>query len=236
MAKENCKRCGGIGWIVAENDGISAAERCTCVAEARAEELEERAQIPRNYRDATIQLSLPADNPIVERSLRGAMLAVQSFVNGYPTNDPPGLLLLGPTGVGKTHLAAGALRQLIARGHEGIFFDYLNLLERIRSSYNETLGTSDRAAYGLALEAEILLLDDLGAHRVTDWVKDTVTAIVTYRCNHRKPLIATSNLRDEDMQQHIGERAYSRLFEMCSVLRIPNVPDYRVKQSNVKAV
>jgi len=58
------------------------------------------------------------------------------------------------------------MKQLLARGHEVIFFDYQNLLERIRSGYSETLGTSNREAYRIALETEILLLDDLGAHRV----------------------------------------------------------------------
>ena len=60
-------------------------------------------------------------------------------------------------------------------------------------------GTSDREAYRTALDCEVLVLDDLGAHRVTDWVEDTVTSIITYRCNNRKPLIATTNLPDPDM-------------------------------------
>ncbi len=237
MAKRDCRACGGTGWRVTERDGISAAEPCACVAEAQGEEREEHARIPRNYQDSSFETFLfPQDNPVVRKSLSDVTLAVKSFTRGYPTNKPPGLLLIGPAGVGKTHLAVAALRQLIIRGHEGIFFDYLDLLERIRSSYSETLGTSNREAYRLALEAEILLLDDLGAHRVTDWVKDTVTAIVTYRCNHHKPLIATSNLSDADMEEHIGERAYSRLFEMCLVVRLPNVPDYRLKHSHVRVV
>ncbi|MBV9405761.1 MAG: ATP-binding protein [Acidobacteriaceae bacterium] len=218
--------------MVNEKDGLSAADRCTCVAETRAEELTEAAQIPRNYRDASFEsFLLPEDNPIARRSLSDVMVAVKSFIRGYPTNAKQGLLLIGPTGTGKTHLAVAALRELIVRGHEGIFFDYQNLLERIRSSYNETLGASSREAYNTALEAEILLLDDLGAHRVTEWVKDTVTSIITYRCNHRKPLIATTNLSDEEMHQAISERAYSRLFEMCLVVKIPGAPDYRVRQA-----
>jgi DNA replication protein DnaC len=152
------------------------------------------------------------------------------------------LLLAGEPGTGKTHLAVAALRLLLARGHEGIFFDYQNLLERIRAGYSETLGTSNREAYRIALDTEILLLDDLGAHRVTDWVEDTVTAIVTYRYNHKKPLIATTNLPDPDigalpgsktyrttLEDRVGERARSRLFEMCRVIRMPNVADFRIR-------
>ena len=85
----------------------------------------------------------------------------------------------------------------------------------------------------------MLLLDDLGAHRVTEWVEDTVTSIITYRCNNRKPLIATTNLRDDDkvsdyktrtLGEVIGVRARSRLHEMCRVVNMPGVEDYRLRR------
>jgi DNA replication protein DnaC len=250
MAIENCPKCNGTGWISSDRDGLAVAERCTCVEEERIEGLAGKAQIPPNFLKASFEnFLLPQDNPTAQRGLADVMLAVSAFARNYPKNPKPGLLLLGRPGSGKTHLAVAVLQLLLSQGHEGIFFDYQNLLDRIRAGYNETLGTSNREAYLSALDFEILLLDDLGAHRVTDWVEDTVTAIVTHRYNHRKTLIATTNLVDPEisasvievgigvapaykttLEERIGERARSRLFEMCKVIRMPNIEDYRVRR------
>lgn len=245
-----CSLCDGTGWRVVERNGLSGATRCSCSETARAETLRNNANIPPNYENASFQsFSIPRDNPTASRQLGDVLLKAKNFAREFPTVERPGLLLVGDTGTGKTHLAVAALKAIMDRGHEGLFFDFQNLLDRIRSGYDAASGTSDRAAYRNAMDADVLLLDDLGSHRVTEWVEDTVTSIITYRCNHQKPLIATTNLDVEETgsinyttpggtQVHrktlgdvIGARARSRLFEMCRIVRMPAVEDYRVKRA-----
>jgi DNA replication protein DnaC len=247
MVEAVCPICDGTGWKIVERSGLSGAARCSCAEVARSRALKEDSRIPPNYQHASLEnFKIPQDNPIARDGLTRALLAVKAFVRGFPVGEPQGLLLVGDTGVGKTHLAVAALKSLIEKGHEGLFYDYQNLLERIRSSYDRAAGAGDREAYGTAMECEVLLLDDLGSHRVTEWVEDTVTSIITHRCNNRKALIATTNLNPDDVGtvayttsggtdvhkktliEAIGARARSRLFEMCRVVRIPAVEDYRV--------
>jgi DNA replication protein DnaC len=99
----------------------------------------------------------------------------------------------------------------------------------------------------------VLLLDDLAANRASDWVEDTINSIITYRCDNKKVLIATTNAPDPDagsvviqknkvldkyeyartLEYYIGTRARSRLFEMCTVIKMPLIADYRVQKGKI---
>jgi DNA replication protein DnaC len=149
MAKEDCIICGGTGWVVSEKEGISAADRCTCGTRSAGGNRGTGADDPRKLPTRLVRdfsSALPPDNPTAQRGLADVMLAVVAYTRNYPKNCKPGLLLIGPPGTGKTHPAIAAVRLLIERGHEtrGHILRYQNLLERIRSGYNETLGTSNR--------------------------------------------------------------------------------------------
>lgn len=247
-AAGTCDKCGGSGWVIIERDGVSGAERCECALIGRSDRVERKSGIPPLYLNKTLDnFSIPMDNPMAKQGLATVLMQVKNFVREYPAGDRPGLLLIGEPGTGKTHLAVAALRALIARGFEGVFFDYQTLLDKIRSGYDPASGASDREAYRIALDSDLLMIDDLGAHRVTEWVEDTVTSIITHRCNNHKPLIATTNLPDRDFVQDqkigsptsvsrktlgevIGWRARSRLHEMCRVIEMPAVEDYRMRR------
>ena len=253
MPETVCPECGGSGWKIVEREGVSGAERCECAREGRSERLLQAAGIPEIYQSATFDNFETKDNDSGQE-LYAARQKILQYAHEFPLGQKPGLLIMGDTGRGKTHLAVAALRRIIDKGFQGAFLDYQTLLERILSSFDRTSGSSDKEAYRTALDAEVLLLDDLGARRISDWVEDTVTSVVTHRYNHRKPLIATTNLPDPDagdrrtmkmpdgttdyrrtLVDFIGERARSRLFEMCEVVRIPGlIRDYRIRKAIIR--
>ena len=251
MPVQTCPNCQGTGWKIVESGGATGAQRCDCRDQTLDLHRREHSRIPPNYRDASFDnFKCEARQPELESQLRDVMLMVRTYAN---QTDPkrPGLLLVGRPGSGKTHLAVAALKILLTRGFDGVFYNYQELLNKIIASYRPEAGSGEREAYREAMDAEVLLLDDLGANRVNEWVQDTITAIITHRCDNRKPLIATTNLPDVDagdvlgkksadgsvdyrrtLADHIGERARSRLFEMCRVIKMPWVDDYRVRTRN----
>lgn len=227
-----CPLCQGSGWKPAG----TRVTRCDCVAGTRAEKLLERARIPRRYEHCELA-EFDTRFHGANASLEAAHLLARRFVEEYPSHDAAGLLLVGDIGVGKTHLAVGVLKELIRKGIPGLFCDYRELLKQIQNSYNASVQTTEMEVLRPVFEAEVLVLDELGAQKPTEWVWDTVSLILNTRYNDKRSTIITTNFpdrpaaaveaspthratREDTLGDRIGERMRSRLHEMCRIVEM----------------
>ena len=229
--------------MVERPDGVRAVAECACRTVERRVRRLAAARIPERHRECTLE-NFSTKSGGLNRSLAEARVKATGFVRAYPSETfGNGLLFVGPCGVGKTHLAVGILHALIAeRGVQGRFVDCKELLKEIQNSYAANNEKTERQILRPALEAEVLVLDELGAARRTDWVSDMIEHLLNMRYNDRKTTIITTNLpyasagmaaggpreaaRKETLGDRIGERMLSRLGEMCLVVEMDG-PDYR---------
>jgi len=242
---ETCPICGGSGLRVVQQDGQQFVQDCVCRVSRRTARMLERAQIPRRYEHCSLE-SYETNFPSSHRSLGAAHLRARKFVESYPLETAgTGLLLTGSIGVGKTHLAVGILQALVTeRGATGLFYDYRDLLKQVQNSYNRQVSATELEILAPVFDAEVLVLDELGASKPTDWVWDTVAHILNTRYNDRRTTIITTNyanaaplgvesgarasMREETLGDRIGERMRSRLQEMCVVVEMQG-QDFRQK-------
>jgi DNA replication protein DnaC len=235
---ETCPICGGTGWQTIESGKEREAVRCECRVQGRAERLLAAAHIPPRYEHCELTtFEYEPDDKRQEKIVRARNLAGR-FVEEYPV-EKTGLLFVGSVGVGKTHLAVGIIKALIReKGIHCLFCDYRELLKQIQNSYNASVQATEMEVLRPVFDAEVLVLDELGAVRSTEWVFDTVNYILNTNFpdapedtnfqvdNLRSPSAAERAARAETLGDRIGERMRSRLHEMCKKVEIEG-PDYR---------
>lgn len=281
MARADCPTCNGSGWKIVERNTNGAqalsADRpgassvgepklvwavpCDCTSGDRCERALVKARVPERYRHCDFE-NFETDNEIENagreqlaawnRSLSQAKLIVQRFAAEFPVGNEQGLLLMGPCGVGKTHLAVAALKEIVLRGHSGLFYDYRELLKEIQDSYNAESQSTEMGVLEPVLKAEILVLDDLGSSKPSLWALETVGHILNTRYNEKRVTILTTNYLDtetsaipvarvagmrapaieDSLGERVGRRIRSRLYEMCRTVAI-DAADYRKEIRNV---
>lgn len=235
---DGCPECGGRG-VVAETDerGRRTMRPCGCRAERRRVELFNRARVPAHYADRPIGTFSPSGHESQGRAFQAARTLIEEFP------ETRGLVLSGPVGVGKTHLAAGIVRELtLEAGVPCAFVDFLALLHDLKATYERREGTA--ALMESLAEVDVLVIDDLGKGRGNDWELEVLDELVGRRYNAGSTLIATTNYRDqvagesharegfssESLAQRVGDRIYSRLCGMCDLIEVEGA-DYRLSRA-----
>ena len=224
-----CPHCDDTGWRPVEIDGVRRVVRCDCWRQSLAGKLSAEAQIPPRYRRCDLE-NFRTDTD----SHREAVEKARRFADRFPVVDK-GLFLLGHPGVGKTHLAVAVLKLVIQeKGARGLFYDTRELLRLIRSTYNPLVHTAEMDVLRPVMQADLLVLDDLGAEKTSEWVEETLNLIVNTRYNERRATLFTSNYEiKEDVSDpdalavRVGFRMWSRLHEMCEFVTLVG-PDFRV--------
>src|SRR5512133_2551758 len=229
-----CSLCDDTGWRPLERDGVQRVERCECWRQALADRLLADAHIPPRYRRCDLDNFRDYND-----SLSRAVVRARKFTEGFPGEIDRGLFFIGHPGVGKTHLAVAVLKILIReKGARGIFYDTRELLRVIRSTYNPTVQTAEMDVLRPVMYADLLVLDDLGAEKTSEWVEETLNLIVNTRYNERRVTIFTSNYEEKEdrgdpdsLLARVGFRMHSRLYEMCEFLEYDGA-DYRHRPPN----
>ena len=191
---EVCSLCEGSGLRVVEEGGRQVARPCECRIQRRVARMLEHAHIPKRYEHCSLDNYESAYRG-ADRTLAAAHLMARKFVESYPVETGgAGLMIAGSIGVGKTHLAVGMLQGLLSeRGAVGLFCDYRDLLKQVQNSYNPSVAATELEVLRPVFDAEVLVLDELGASKPSEWVWDTVAHILNTRYNDRRTTIITTN-------------------------------------------
>jgi DNA replication protein DnaC len=238
-----CPICFGTGTRLEPGKG---AVICDCRRTNSSARALDAARIPPRFRHCSFHNYYPKpgnDSQYFAHSLASRL------VDDYPAVEV-GLLLMGPVGVGKTHLAVAILKELIEKkGVSCLFYESGSLLKAIQDSYNPISQTSETRVLAPVYQAEVLVLDELGASVPTNWVRDTLYQIINTRYNNNRLTIFTTNYLDDaktsaepesettaprrsrkfsseriqemtTLEERIGTPLRSRLYEMCKKVMI----------------
>jgi DNA replication protein DnaC len=168
------------------------------------------SRIPARYANASLKNfeQLPGTQAAFREAFR--YIKDQSWKKGQ------GLLFYGVTkGNGKTHLAAAIYNTVTTMGVMSLYVVLTDVLDRIKATYSGRDKYTEADILYWVAEADVVVLDDLGAERLTETNQELIYKIVNKLYNAQKSLIVTTNVDVENMESNIGDRVHNRLLEMC---------------------
>lgn len=223
-----CPKCGGTGFL-SKGDYV---ELCEC--RFKQENANELLGIPKRFWEAELD-NYNYENPSETEAYKEAVI----FASSFDPTEGKGLTFVGTPGVGKTHLAVGILKKVYReKGVKGRFFDTKDLIYKLKALIEE--GKTSKAIRRI-LNYPLIVLDDLGSERLSEWQRELISYIISYRYNNLKSTIITTNFSltgeereskrigkivpDMDlpkslMVERLGPGTVSRIYQMSKVLYI----------------
>ncbi|QIN77208.1 cell division protein ZapE [Rubrobacter marinus] len=192
--------------------------------DARVASLKEKSGLTKRLKRYTL------DNfkPYVGASAARAVERAEEFLRGWEDNreEGRGLYLCGDVGTGKTHLAVAIMTELIRRRRvPSLFVTVPEFLDNLRGAYNDP-GRDIDEWMDAVKNADLLVLDDLGAEKPNAWVRERLFVVVNHRYREALPTIFTSNIGPKDLAEQLGDRTASRIIAMCEWVALEG-EDYR---------
>lgn len=224
-----CHLCDDTGWKSVTTDGVRRVVRCDCWREGAAIRRVAQSNIYKRYEHCSF-----ANFRAYNESLKRALAFARKVVDEFPLDR--GMLLIGLPGVGKTHLAVATLKSWMEKGGTGLFYTTMELMSQLRGTYSGFERTSEAAILDRVSTVDMLVLDELGRERATEWRDEMLHLIVNARYSNRRATLFTTNFDLSDdpingLQARVGFRIYSRLHEMCEFIHVDGA-DYRERPSN----
>lgn len=189
-------------------------------------EISKNSGIPKRFRGKTFEnYEERSENRIAYRKAR-------NFAENFPDVDK-GLLLVGPVGTGKTHLAAAISNKLISRLYSVYFGNTTDIMSFIKSTYSKDAEVTELEAVKLMTEkVDLLVIDDLGKENETANTIAVLYQIINRLYENEKPVIITTNYNSIDLAKKLGERGeaiVSRITGMCEPVILTG-EDWRLKE------
>lgn len=222
-----CSICQGVGWLRYDapvgDPNFGKIVKCSCKLRL------ERAKL-RNDMEKRSNLGFYSEKTFETfRSHIPGVAEAHRAAREYASNPDGWLVLVGPVGCGKTHLAAAIAHEVLKLEMEVLFTTVPELMDHLREAFAPTNEVPYHELFDNIREVALLVLDDLGVERITPWVGEKLFQIINHRYNHRKPTIFTLN---KEAVKDLDPRIRSRMRDKA-VSKWINIEaqDYRERYS-----